>query len=52
MKFLLHLVNGLAVVKNQAQTQVMGHSRDSPPALTWGFHHPTYDLWLKVWKAM
>jgi len=42
-----------SMVKNQAQAQVMSQTRPSPPASTRArLHHPTYALWLKVWKAM
>ena len=44
-----YLVNGLAVVKNQVQVQVMNQTRNSPPA--WD-HHPTLALWPNVWLAM
>ena len=53
MSHLPFLVNGQVVVKNQAQAQVMSQTRPSPPASTRArLHHPTYALWLKVWKAM
>ena len=49
MNHLPYLVNGLAVVKNQVQVQVMNQTRNSPPA--WD-HYPTLALWPKVWLAM
>ena len=38
MNRLPFLVNGLVVVKNQAQAQVINQTRNSPPAPTWDHH--------------
>ena len=51
MKLMLHLGNGYAGLKNQAQTQVMSPTRDSPPAPTC-VHHPTLALRPHICKAM